>query len=36
LSAEARTALARVAEGNGHDEPVEQLLKRALKELAKA
>jgi Holliday junction DNA helicase RuvA len=34
--AEARQALERVAEANGHDEPVEGLLKRALKELAKA
>jgi Holliday junction DNA helicase RuvA len=34
--AEARRALESVAEGNGHDEPVEDLLRRALKELAKA
>jgi holliday junction DNA helicase RuvA len=33
---EARSALEAVAIGNGHDEPVEDLLKRALKELAKA
>lgn len=35
-AAEARAAMERVAEGNGRDEPVEDLLKRALKELAKA
>lgn len=34
--AEAREALERVAGANGHDEPVEDLLKRALRELAKA